>query len=222
MRKLGVVISLLALVLALAGCAQGIDDEEGLGSERAEYGSGESGERAAGDTGEEEIVVVGGFTVEGPDGREISIPEATVNREAVEQYVGEVRPIVEDTARDVSTVIQPEAELQDQTLILSIEVESIEEAQDAAQEGLAELREIQPPDDLETVHEQLLDAYETALPAYQDIVGAFESDDLNTLTVAIQESLPEIEQLVAEARSILQELERAESQEAATNRGGRD
>jgi predicted small secreted protein len=204
MKRTGAVISALLLALALAGCGgQGID-EEGIGRDDR------VGERAAGD---EEEVVVGGFTVEGPDGREISIPETTVNREMVEQYVEQVRPIIEDTARDVSTVIQPEAELEDQTLTLSIEVESIEEAQEAAREGLEELRQIQPPDDLENVHEQLVAAYETALPAYEDIIEAFDSNDIGVLTNAVQENLPQIEQLVAEARSILQELERAESQD---------
>lgn len=203
-----------SLALALAGCADGsgLDDEGGISRDE---GAG-SGEQAAGDDQE---MVVGGFAIEGPDGREISVPEATVSRNAVEEYVSEVRPIVEGTARDLSGVIRPEAQLEDQTLTLSIEVESIEQAQAAAREGLEELRQIDPPEDLAPVHERLVGAYEEALPAYEDIVAAFEGEDVATLTAAVQENLPEIEQLVAQARTILQELERAESQDIQVESG---
>ena len=207
------------LALALVGCGDGsgLDDEEGLGSNNGGGPEAASEERpAAGDSGE---VVVGGFTIEGPNGREISVPEATVERRAVEEYVSEVRPIIEGTARDLSGVINPTAELEDQTLTLSIEVESIEQAQAAAQDGLDELRQIEPPEDLEPVHERLVNAYETALPAYNNIIAAFESDDVGALTAAVQENLPEIEQLVVQARTILQELERAESQDVQVESG---
>ena len=203
---------LLALTLASCGDGSGLDDEGGIGRDE---GAG-SGEQAAGDDQE---VVVGGFAIEGPDGREISVPEATVSRNAVEEYVSEVRPIVEGTARDLSGVIRPEAQLEDQTLTLSIEVESIEQAQAAAREGLEELRQIDPPEDLAPVHERLVGAYEETLPAYEDIVAAFEGEDVATLTAAVQENLPEIEQLVAQARTILQELERAESQDIQVESG---
>ena len=200
--------------LALGGCGDGsgLDDEGGVG--RGE-GAG-AGEQAAGDDQE---MVVGGFAIEGPDGREISVPEATVSRGAAEEYVSEVRPIVEGTARDLSGVIRPEAQLEDQTLTLSIEVESIEQAQAAAREGLEELRQITPPEDLAPVHERLVGAYEEALPAYEDIVAAFEGEDVATFTAAVQENLPEIEQLVAQARTILQELERAERQDVQVESG---
>lgn len=214
MKKVSALTVAALLVLVLAGCADGngLDDEQGVRVEN----EGVESEQPAGDS---EEVVVGGFTIEGPNGREISIPEATVERRAVEGYVGEVRPIIEDTARDLSGVINPTAELEDRTLTLSIEVESIERAQAAAREGLDELRQIEPPEDLEPVHERLVNAYETALPAYDDIIAAFESDDVATLTAAVQENLPEIEQLVAQARTILQELERAESQDVQVEGG---
>lgn len=214
-KKTATLIATGFLALTLAGCGdgQGLDDEAGIVGDEGVR----SGEQAAGDA--EEVVVVGGFRIEGPDGREISVPEATVSRDAVEDYVESVRPVVEDTARDLSGVIRPEAELEDQTLTLSIEVESIEEAQRAARQGLEELRQVTPPEDLEPVHEQLVEAYEEALPAYEGIVGAFESDDVGTLTNAVEERLPEIEQLVVEARTILQELERAESQDVRVENG---
>ena len=213
-KKIGALLVAGSLALALAGCADGsgLDEEGGIGKDE---GAG-SAEQAADDA---DVVVVGGFATEGPDGREIAVPEATVERQAVEEYVNQVRPIIEGTVRDLSGVIRPEARLEDRTLTLSIEVESIEEAQEAAREGLEELRQITPPEDLEPIHEQLVGAYEEALPAYEDIIRAFESDDVGTLTAAVQENLPEIEQLVAQARTILQELERAESQDVPVGRG---
>lgn len=196
------------LALALTGCGQSEEARENL-----EETNGQS------ENGAREEIVVGGFTVEGPDGREISVPQTTIEREAAEEYLGQVRPIVEDTARDISEVVTPNAELQNQTLTLSLRVESIEEAQQAARDGLEELRQVQPPEDLEPIHEQLVNAYEQALPAYDNIIQAFESDDVGTLTSAVQESLPEIEQLVAQARAILQELERAQSQDVGAESG---
>ncbi len=159
-------------------------------------------------------MVVGGFQVEGPEGQEIEVPEARVDRDAAEEYLGEVRPVIEDTAQDISKVVEPEARLENQALTLSIEVRSVEEAQQAAQQGLEQLREIQPPEDMQPVHERLIEAYERALPAYNNIVEAFRGDDVSELTEAVRESLPEIERATAQARSILQELQRAERQDA--------
>ncbi len=214
MKRISALTVAVLLVLVLAGCAggNGVDDEQGIRADN----EGVESEQPAGS----EEVVVGGFTIQGPNGREISIPQATVERRAVEEYVDEVRPIIEGTARDLSGVINPTAELEDQMLTLSIEVESIEQAQAAAQEGLEELRQIEPPEDLEPVHERLVSAYEAALPAYNDIIAAFESDDVGALTAAVQENLPEIEQFVAQARTILQELERAESQDVSVEGRG--
>ncbi len=207
-KKIATFLSAGFLALALTGCGQSEEARENL---EETTGQSESDAR--------EEIVVGGFTVEGPDGREISVPQTTVDREAAEEYLGEVRPIVEETARDISEVVTPNAELQNQTLTLSLRVESIEEAQQAARDGLEELRQVQPPEDLEPIHEQLVNAYEQALPAYDNIIQAFESDDVGTLTGAVQESLPEIEQLVAQARAILQELERAQSQDVGAESG---
>ncbi len=186
--------------ITIVGCGQ---------SEQAAQADRQSEETASG-----EEVVVGGFKVEGPEGQEIEVPEARVDREAAEEYLGEVRPVIEDTAQDISRVVEPEARLENQTLTLSIEVQSVEEAQQAAQQGLDQLREIEPPEDLQPVHERLVEAYERALPAYNNIVEAFRGEDVSVLTEAVQDSLPDIEQATAQARSILQELQRVESQDA--------
>ncbi len=191
-------------LIALVGCGQSEQAQENV-----EQTDGQSEENVSG-----EEVVVGGFQVEGPEGQEIEVPEARVDRDAAEEYLGEVRPVIEDTAQDISRVVEPEARLENQELTLSIEVRSVEEAQQAAQQGLEQLREIQPPEDMQPVHERLIEAYERALPAYNNIVEAFRGDDVSELTEAVRESLPEIERATAQARSILQELQRAERQDA--------
>lgn len=221
MKKATILFIVAVFGLTLAGCGQSEEARRNLeqadGQERAD-GQSEKADARKGDTregdGGGEEVVVGGFEVEGPEGREISVPETTVEREALEEYLDEVRPVVEDTAQDLSRVVEPEARLEDRRLTLSVEVESIEQARRAAQEGLQELRRIEPPEDLEPVHDQLMSAYEDALPAYENIIEAFNGEDVGELTGAVQENLPEIEQVAAETRAILQELQRAERQEA--------
>ncbi len=195
MKKAGALVATIVLALVLVGC--------GGGGEEAEQ------EEPSAPANE---VIVGGFTVEGPNRQEVAVPESTVDRAAVEDYAESVRPIVEETARGLSQAVDPSAELQNQTLTLSIEVESAEQARAAAQEGLEDLRQIQPPEELEPVHQQLVNAYEQALPAYENIIQAFASENVNTLAAAMRESLPEIERLIVEARTILQDLERAASQ----------
>lgn len=201
MKNITMLLTAGLLSLTLIGCTQSEQAKENL--EKADGRSEDA-------PGEE--IVVGGFEVEGPEGRKIEVPEARVEREAAEEYLGEVQPVVESTTQDLSRVIEPRARLEDQTLTLSIEVQSVERAQQTAQEGLQELRGIQPPEDLEPLHEQLVNAYEEVLPAYDNVIEAFRGEDVGTLTAAVQESLPEIERASAEARSILQELQRAEMQ----------
>ena len=204
MKKLAITIAFASLAFALAACGQ--DEQTNTG----QNDGAPPGEQPSSTEG---LVFVGGFTIEGPNGNEIIVPETTVSREVVEDYADNVRPIVEDTARDLSSVVDPSARLENETLVLSVEVESIERAKEAAEEGLRQLQEIEVPEELETIHEQLVTAYEEALPAYENIIEAFDSDDVNVLARAVRESLPEAEQSFAEARTILQELQRAVSQD---------
>jgi hypothetical protein len=205
MKKPGALIVLIPLVaLALAGCSGGGEEAEREGADAPANDAAQAAEE----------VVVGGFTVEGPNGQEIAVPETTVDQAAAEDYAESLRPIVEETAGGLSQAINPSAELENQTLSLSIEVEAAEQARAAAQEGLEDLRQIQPPEELEPIHERLVNAYEQALPTYENIIWAFGSEDADTLTAAAREGLPEIERLIVEARTILRDLERAASQDA--------
>ena len=197
-----------SFVLALAGCGQTEQARENLEKAGGEWKS---------TAGKE--VALGGYDVDGPTG-EIEVPETRAEREAVEEYLNDVRPVVENTVQDLTRIVQFGARREGQTLTLSVEMRPIERAREATREGLERLREIYPPEGLEPVHERLLNAYERALSGYDNIVGAFNSQDVNALAETARQSLPEIGQANAEARSILQELQRAESQDVRVESRG--
>lgn len=194
MTRIGMMIVTVLLALVLTSCN---------GSESAETEQTDEGE-AAGST-------VGGYVTVNPEGGEIYIPSAIAQREAVDNYLQNVRPTIAYTARDFSRFVNPNVELQDQTLTLSVEVESIEKAEQALEQGLDALQLVEVPEGLEPIHESLVEAYERALPAYDNILEAFDSGDVDQLTEALQEGLPEITRFNTEARAILQELERSET-----------
>lgn len=154
-------------------------------------------------------VVVGGFSVETPEGEEVNVPQVSVEQEQVQQYREQVQPIVEDTVRDVSGLVQPEVRLEDGNLSLDVKVASLEEARTSVEDGLDRLRELQPPEELEPINERLIEAYEQALPAYDDIIEAAGSRDPDRISSAVRENLPRIERFNDETQAILQDLERA-------------
>lgn len=98
------------LALALAGCSDGtgLDDEGNIGSEDGVVGadSGESRLEEDGSDGSEEVTV-GGFSVQGPEGEEISVPEAEADPGDVAGYTESVRSIIDDTTRDFSSFVDP-------------------------------------------------------------------------------------------------------------------
>jgi hypothetical protein len=192
--RVGVLTMMTILfALALAGCGGGQEEEEGATS-----------------NGEEEVVV-GGFAVVGPDEEVTDVPAVITDRSDVQTYLETVRPVLEDTSSDLDRQINPSsAELQNQTLTLSIEVESIEQAEEAVDEGLEDLLQVEPPESLEPIHELLVESYEDVVPAYNNLLAAFNSGDVNELNETAQSSVPEIVQFTATTRSILQELDRAE------------
>ncbi len=219
MKKIRMLIAIGIVGLALGGCGGGGEQ----GSE-PENGGSLPEEQASSQEIESNEVIMGGFTVEGPTG-EIYVPTTIVEREAVENYVQSVRPIVEDTSRDLSEFVDPSVELQDRTLTLSVQAESIEEARAAAEDGLEALRLVVPPEGMEPIHEALVAAYVQGLAAYDNVIQAFDSGDVGTLANAVQENLPEIDQLNAGTRAILQELERVESvnpNDQVESRGARE
>lgn len=189
-----IVALLAACTLALAGCG-GAENVSSQGEQEGVDGN---------------EVVIGGFAVGGPNG-EIPIPEVTVTREVVEDYVQRTRPILEDEPLYLSRYVNPDVDLQDETLTLSVEADSIEEGRAEVAENLEELRRLNPPEGMEPVNQLLVASHVQALAAYDNVIEAFESGDARTLADAVRENLPEIEQFAAETNAVFQELERVET-----------
>jgi hypothetical protein len=229
MRKVTLWIATTSLVFVLAGCggetaqrgeepppaeettltSEELDDEETAGElteqEPVRANDETTGvEDAAGDD-----VEVGGFTVGGFDAPDVEVPRATATQEDVLTYFNQVEPMIGESARDVSEVVRPQARVRDGRVELGVDVAPVEEASQAAQQNLERLRQVQPPEELEPIHNQLVGSYEKALPAYDNIIEAFDSGDPQKLQEAVQENLPLIEQFNAVERGILQDLQEA-------------
>ena len=161
-----------------------------------------------------EVVSVGGFSVEDPGGGEITVPQVTAEREEVQTYREQVQPAIEGTVQDVSDLVRGDVQFEDGNLSLDVEVTSLEEARASVRDGLEQLREVDPPEDLEPIHRRLTEAYEQSLPAYDAIVEAAESGDPQRVSAAVRDNLPRIEQFNEISRAIVQDLEQAaESQQ---------
>ena len=161
---------------------------------------------ATGGAGE---VTVGGFSVEGPGDSETTVPQVSAEQEAVREYLDQVQPIVEDSAQDISSLVQPEVRLEDGQLKLDVGLGSLKDARQDISGGLDRLREVRPPEDLEPIHEQLIAAYEEVLPAYDNVIEAAESGDPDRVREMIQQSLPRIERFNDVTTGIVQDLEQA-------------
>jgi len=154
-------------------------------------------------------VTVGGFSVEGPGGSESTVPQVSVEQEAVREYLDRVRPIVEESTREVSDLVRPEVRLEDGQLRFDVGVGSLREAREEAHRGLQRLREVQPPEDLQPIHERLVSAYEDVLPAYDNVIKAAENGDPDRVRKTVQQSLPRIERFNDVTMGIVQDLEQA-------------
>jgi hypothetical protein len=223
MLRKAILIATLAVLLAAVGCGadqeQAQQEGDGAGPKQT---TTEERQTAAedtqaleettvmeGTTTTSEVVSVGGFSVERPNGGEITVPEVTTEREDVLRYQAQVRPIIEDTVRDVSDLVQVDVSLEDGNLSFDVEVASLQEARKSARNGLKRLREINPPEDLEPIHQRLIGSYKQVLPSYEEIIEAANSEDLRRMSAAARENLPRIESFNEETSAILQDLEQA-------------
>lgn len=201
------------LALALAGCSDGtgLDDEGGIGSDEDVAGprSGESRFEEDGSDRSEEVAL-GGFSVQGPQDEEISLPEAEADPGEVAGYTESVRSVLDESEQDFSSLVDPEAGLEGQTANLGLDAEAVEDALEANEEAYQNLQNLETPRGLGEVQDGLLDSRERAISAYDDINRTFVNDaSADEVADAVEESLPEIEYSNAETRAILQELERA-------------
>ncbi len=211
-KKLWAVLAVLALSLALAGCSDGagLDDEggivsdDGLSSGSRESRFEEHGSRGPGET------EIGGYSIEGPEDEEISIPEAEADPGEVAAYTEAVRSILEDNPSGFSSLVNPEAGLQGETVNLGLGAESVEDALQTNEEAYENLQQLDTPSGLGEVQDSLMDSRERAISAYDNINQAFVNDaSADGVADAVEESLPEIEYSNAETQALLQELERS-------------
>ena len=230
MRKVTLWIATTSLVFALAGCGgettqrgeepppaeeettltpQELNDEETAGELTEQEPVRANDETTGAEDAAGDGVEVGGFAVGGFDAPDVEVPRATATQEDVLQYLNQVEPVIGESARDVSEVVRPQARVRDGRVELGVDVAPVEEASQTAQQNLERLRQVQPPEELEPIHNQLVDSYEEALPAYDNIIEAFDSGDPQKLQEAVQENLPLIEQFNAVERGILQDLQEA-------------
>jgi hypothetical protein len=228
MLRKTVLIATVAILLAAVGC--GADQEQGQQEEDAaapeettqeaqtvvEETTVTEGTVAEGTVAEgttptttSEVVRVGGFSVERPDGGETTVPQVTAEREDVQRYQAQIQPVIEETVRDVSDLVQADVRLENGNLSFDVEVATLEEARASVRDGLERLRAIDPPEDLEPIHQRLIETYEGVLPAYEELIEAAGSGDPQRMSAAVRENLPRIESFNEETRAIVQDLEQA-------------
>ncbi|QIN77608.1 hypothetical protein GBA65_02775 [Rubrobacter marinus] len=218
-KKFRAVLGVLVLALALAGCSDGtgLDDEGGIGVD-ADAASSDRGESRFEEDGRREYdgprgsmeTEIGGYSVQGPEDEEISIPEGEADPGEVAEYAESVRATLEDGTRDLPSLVDPEAGLEGQTVNLGLDAEAVEEALEANEAAFEDLQQLDTPRGLGDVQDGLVDSRETAISAYNNINQAFVNDaSADEVADAVEESLPELSYANAETRAILQELERA-------------
>lgn len=136
-------------------------------------------------------------------------PRITADREAVQQYWDQVRPILNDTARDVAGVADVDVRFDGGDVSVRIDPTAVKQAQRETQQGLEELKQIQPPAGLEDTHRRLVRSYEEALPALDNFIGAIQSGDAGRIADSVRNDLPKIRRLLSDIEAIRQQLQQA-------------
>jgi len=139
-------------------------------------------------------------------------PQITADREAVQQYWDQVRPILENTARDVARVANVDVQLDGGNVSVGIDPNAVEAARQETQQGLDELKAIQPPQGLEETHERLVTVYEEGVPALVNFTEAVQSGDAIQIAQSVRNDLPKIQNLLSEIEAVRQQLQQAGAQ----------
>lgn len=205
------------LVFALSACAETDTEQEDTETANGETTTEQTATAPEEETTAEETggtvgageVTVGGFVVESPGVPAREVPEVTASPEEVEEYLGQVRPVVDDTVRDISGLVNPEVQVGEDGVSLDLNLTSLEEAQQSVDEGADRLREIDAPEGLQPINDRLVESYEEALPAYQQIAQAAQNGDPEQFASATQEALPQVQAFNTEVNAILEDLEQA-------------
>ncbi len=155
------------------------------------------------------VLFLAGCGVQIPGSQGDQPPRITADRAAVQQYWDQVRPILDDTARDVAGVADVDVNFDGGNVSVGIDPNAIQQAQRETRQGLDELKAIQPPDGLEETHRRLITAYEEALPALDNFIGAVQSGDAIRIADSVRNDLPKIQRLISEIDAVRQQLQQA-------------
>ncbi len=155
------------------------------------------------------VLILAGCGVQIPGSQGDQPPRITADRAAVQQYWDQVRPILDDTARDVAGVADVDVNFDGGNVSVGINPNAIQQAQRETRQGLDELKAIQPPDGLEETHRRLITAYEEALPALDNFIGAVQSGDAIRIADSVRNDLPKIQRLISEIDAVRQQLRQA-------------
>ena len=155
------------------------------------------------------VLILAGCGVQIPGSQGDQPPRITADRAAVQQYWDQVRPILDDTARDVAGVADVDVNFDGGNVSVGINPNAIQQAQRETRQGLDELKVIQPPDGLEETHRRLITAYEEALPALDNFIGAVQSGDAIRIADSVRNDLPKIQRLISEIDAVRQQLRQA-------------
>ena len=136
-------------------------------------------------------------------------PEIKADKAAVRQYWNQVRPILDDTARDVAKVAEVNVEIKDGNVSVGIDPNAVQQARQESQQGLEELKQIQPPAGLEDTHRRLVRSYEEALPALNNFISAIQSGNAGQIADSVRNDLPKIRNLLNEIQNVRQQLQQA-------------
>ena len=155
------------------------------------------------------VLILAGCGVQIPGSQGDQPPRITADRAAVQEYWDQVRPILDDTARDVAGVADVDVNFDGGNVSVGIDPNAIQQAQRETRQGLDELKAIQPPDGLEETHRRLITAYEEALPALDNFIGAVQSGDAIRIADSVRNDLPKIQRLISEIDAVRQQLRQA-------------
>ena len=155
------------------------------------------------------VLILAGCGVQIPGSQGDQPPRITADRAAVQEYWDQVRPILDDTARDVAGVADVDVNFDGGNVSVGINPNAIQQAQRETRQGLDELKAIQPPDGLEETHRRLITAYEEALPALDNFIGAVQSGDAIRIADSVRNDLPKIQRLISEIDAVRQQLRQA-------------
>lgn len=130
----------------------------------------------------------------------------------VRAYRDQVQPILDDTVRDVAKVANVDVKIEGGNVSVGVDRDAAATAEREAQQGLEELRAVDPPPGLERTHDELVASYEEGVPALRDFVAAVQSGEAGRISRSAREDLPRIQRMLSEIQDVQRQLGRAGGQ----------